>query len=606
MNFEQNKFGHPFNPGNSYFNDLSGRIQQRIGIEAIKLHENVEPKIEFAKKQRQAPVQLTVEFGYPLTAEKIEKENNNSGNEISAVMEVNLSSSTDETPSNHTNTITDIGEIHIEPIHLKPNATPYWHEFNADDELEGLVLDSDGQEMSEITINGDLAFDLDQQIFHEAAQIAVDESPIVYENITDLHSSPIGDEVFQKEEVQENQSPILDEIKNQIVSSENIVDEFSAVVIVENNQSLENPSLIIDSTSNEITSTEISNEISSEFENFNRESAIFDEVNKELALFVNGVNIPKDEDEFVPSFAFSFVPDVTVDTENHSNIALHDLKIEVVDVVSRIITQEISSIESVEEVYDTIVPQEIKNELTLNDNLEGNDLNVVTEMTFSDAELDSLHEQLTHQILDNQMGSELESNNVEEKGFAGEIELEFSDADLDLLHESMSNELPETEMVIHEMQTKPVVSKNENVYASSNSNIEAETVPFKPSMFDLIPWSSVFGILASLMAIASAWFIWNSIQKPIAIDEFIDKTIAPTVQVVAPVSNETPSVELNLSPSEYIASSIIEEANSPEQTENTFIFSNLSERSKVSAVELEKLGLTTLDLEDGFFEEPIF
>jgi hypothetical protein len=204
------------------------------------------------------------------------------------------------------------------------------------------------------------------------------------------------------------------------------------------------------------------------------------------------------------------------------------------------------------------------------------------------------------------MGSELESNIVEEKGFAGEIELEFSDADLDLLHESMSNELPETEMVIHEMQTKPVVSKIENVYASSNSNIEAETVPFKPSMFDLIPWSSVFGILASLMAIASAWFIWNSIQKPIAIDEFIDKTIAPTVQVVAPVSNETPSVELNLSPSEYIASSIIEEANSPEQTENTFIFSNLSERSKVSAVELEKLGLTTLDLEDGFFEEPIF
>lgn len=606
MNFEQNKFGHPFNPGNSYFNDLSGRIQQRIGIEAIKLHENVEPKIEFAKKQRQAPVQLTVEFGYPLTAEKIEKENNNSGNEISAVMEVNLSSSTDETPSNHTNTITDIGEIHIEPIHLKPNATPYWHEFNADDELEGLVLDSDGQEMSEITINGDLAFDLDQQIFHEAAQIAVDESPIVYENITDLHSSPIGDEVFQKEEVQENQSPILDEIKNQIVSSENIVDEFSAVVIVENNQSLENPSLIIDSTSNEITSTEISNEISSEFENFNRESAIFDEVNKELALFVNGVNIPKDEDEFVPSFAFSFVPDVTVDTENHSNIALHDSKIEVVDVVSGIITQEISSIESVEEVYDTIVPQEIKNELTLNDNLEGNDLNVVTEMTFSDAELDSLHEQLTHQILDNKMGSELESNIVEEKGFAGEIELEFSDADLDLLHESMSNELPETEMVIHEMKTKPVVSKIENVYASSNSNIEAETVPFKPSMFDLIPWSSVFGILASLMAIASAWFIWNSIQKPIAIDEFIDKTIAPTVQVVAPVSNETPSVELNLSPSEYIASSIIEEANSPEQTENTFIFSNLSERSKVSAVELEKLGLTTLDLEDGFFEEPIF
>jgi len=606
MNFEQNKFGHPFNPGNSYFNDLSGRIQQRIGIEAIKLHENVEPKIEFAKKQRQAPVQLTVEFGYPLTAEKIEKENNNSGNEISAVMEVNLSSNTDETPSNHTNTITDIGEIHIEPIHLKPNATPYWHEFNADDELEGLVLDSDGQEMSEITINGDLAFDLDQQIFHESAQIVEDESPIVYENITHMPSSSNGDDFFEVKDLQENQSPILDEVKNEIGSSENIVEEFSAEVIVENNQSLESSSVIIDSTPIEIISTEISNELSSGFENLNRESAILDEANKELTSFDNGVNISEDEDEFVPSFAFSFVSDVKDDAENHSNIAFHDSKIEVVDVVSETMTQEISSIESLEEVYDTIVTQEINNELTLNDNLEYDDRNVVTEMTFSDAELDSLHEQLTHQILDNKMGSELESNIVEEKGIAGEIELEFSDADLDLLHESMSNELPETDMVIHEMQTKPVVSKIEKVYASSNSNIEAETVPFKPSMFDLIPWSSVFGILASLMAIASAWFIWNSIQKPIAIDEFIDRTIAPTVQVVAPISKETPSVELNLSPSDYIASSIIEEANSTEQAENTFIFSNLSERSKVSAVELEKLGLTTLDLEDGFFEEPIF
>jgi molybdopterin-guanine dinucleotide biosynthesis protein A len=213
---------------------------------------------------------------------------------------------------------------------------------------------------------------------------------------------------------------------------------------------------------------------------------------------------------------------------------------------------------------------------------------------------------LTHQILPNKRRSELDATVIDQKGSAGIVELEFSDSDLDLIHESMSNELPETKMVIHEIQTNPVVTKIDKVYASSNSNIEAETVPFKPSMFDLIPWSSLFGILASLMAIASAWFIWNSIQKPIAIDEFIDRTIAPTVQVVAPVSKETAAVELNLSPSEYIASSIVEEANSSEQTKNTFVFSNLSERSKVSAVELEKLGLITLDIELGFFEEPIF
>ena len=606
MNFEQNKFGHPFNPGSSYFNDLSVRIQQRIGIEAIKLHENVEPKIEFAKKQHQAPVQLTVEFGYPLTAEKIEKENNNAVNEISAVKDVNLSANIDETPLNDNNKITDIGEIHIEPIHLKPNATPYWHEFNADDELEGLVLDSEGQEMSEITINGDLAFDLDQQIFHETAQIASDESSILDENINHLAPSSIGDDIFELKEIQENQSLILDEVNIEIGSSENIVDEFSAEVIVENNQSLESPSLIIDSTLNEIISTEINNEINSEIENINRESAISDEANIELSSSVNDVNILEGEDEFIPSFAFSFVPEVAVDIENHSNIALHDSQIEQVEVVSEIIAEEIVSIESVGEIYDTIATEEIKNEFILNDNLERDERKVLTEMTFSDAELDSLHEKLTHQILSNKRRSELDATVIDQKGSAGIVELEFSDSDLDLIHESMSNELPETKMVIHEIQTNPVVTKIDKVYASSNSNIEAETVPFKPSMFDLIPWSSLFGILASLMAIASAWFIWNSIQKPIAIDEFIDRTIAPTVQVVAPVSKETAAVELNLSPSEYIASSIVEEANSSEQTKNTFVFSNLSERSKVSAVELEKLGLITLDIEHGFFEEPIF
>ena len=606
MNFEQNKLGHPFNPGNSYFNDLSVRIQQRIGIEAIKLHENIEPKIEFAKNLRQAPVQLTVEFGYPLTAEKIEKQNNNAVNEISAVKDVNLSSNTDETPLNDNNKITDIGEIHIEPIHLKPNATPYWHEFNADDELEGLVLDSDGQEMSEITINGDLAFDLDQQIFHETAQITSDESSILDENIKHLTPSPIVDDIFDLKETEENQSLIIDEVNIEIGSSENTIAEFSAEVIVENNQSLESPSLIIDSTTNEIISTEINNEITSGIENINRESAISDEANIELSSSVNDVNILESEDEFVPSFAFSFVPEVVVDIENHSNIDLHDSQIEEVDVIAEIIAEEIVSNKSVGEIYDTIVPAEIKNEFILNDHLERDDRKVVTEMSFSDAELDSLHEKLTHQILSNKMRSELDATVVDQKGSAGIVELEFSDSDLDLIHDSMSKELPKTEMLIHEIQTNPVVTKIDKVYASSNSNIEAQTVPFKPSMFDIIPWSSVFGILASLMAIASAWFIWNSIQKPIAIDEFIDRTIAPTVQVVAPVKNVTAAIELNLSPSEYIASSILEEANSPEETKNTFVFSNLSERSKVSAVVLEKLGLITLDIEDGFFEEPIF
>ena len=121
---------------------------------------------------------------------------------------------------------------------------------------------------------------------------------------------------------------------------------------------------------------------------------------------------------------------------------------------------------------------------------------------------------------------------------------------------------------------------------------------------DLIPWSSVFGVVASLMAIAAAWFIWNSIQKPMAIDEFIDKAV-----VAAPASQsaiENTAVAENLSPEEYIATSIIEDATVGNSDETSFNFSELSERSRVSAVELEKLGLTSLNLEDPFFEESIF
>ena len=109
----------------------------------------------------------------------------------------------------------------------------------------------------------------------------------------------IGDDIFELKEVQENQSLILDEVNIEIGSSENIVDEFSAEVIVENNQSLESPSLIIDSTLNEIISTEINNEINSEIENINRESAISDEANIELSSSANDVNILESEDELL-------------------------------------------------------------------------------------------------------------------------------------------------------------------------------------------------------------------------------------------------------------------------------------------------------------------
>jgi hypothetical protein len=120
----------------------------------------------------------------------------------------------------------------------------------------------------------------------------------------------------------------------------------------------------------------------------------------------------------------------------------------------------------------------------------------------------------------------------------------------------------------------------------------------------MIPWSSVFGIVASLMAVASAWFIWNSIQKPIAIDEFIDSKIAPIVsQVNTPSAVESIDNTLSLAPADFIANEIMTEAENPATAENNFNFVNLPEQSKISAVVLESNGLTTLELEDGFFED---
>ncbi len=589
MNFEQNKFGHPFNPGNGYFNDLSGRIQQRAGIEVIKIQENVEPKIEFTRKQRQAPVQLTVEFGFPLTSEKIEKDNN-------------------ETLANQNNTITDIGEIHIEPINLKPNATPYWHEFNADDELEGLVLDSEGQEMSDITITGDLAFDLDQQIFHETTSISTIESANKNETIVDISPSPIVDEVVEFNEIQNVTSNYIDEISNELISSTNAVEEITPEAIVDLQQSIEAISLDSDAVITEITSTEINAEVSNEIENINREFAIADESSSEIVSLLNGAKESQIEEEYVPSFAFSFVPEVAEEVQNQVEIAIPETTfIEEVQSVNEVMSEPIVGYETTEMVAEVNVPQEIINEVIANDLIERDERQVITELTFSDADLDSLHEQLSSQ-LEPMKTNTIEVPVAEVKNSISEVELEFSDAELDLLHESMSNELPKTETVSATKSIQKEFSKQHKVYAEANSNsrIEEETVVYKPSIFDMIPWSSVFGVVASLMAIASAWFIWNSIQKPIAIDEFIDKTIAPTVQVATPVSGETVAIESNLSPSEYIATSILEDINSTESTENTFRFSELSERSKVSAVELEKLGLTTLNLEDGFFEEPIF
>lgn len=182
-----------------------------------------------------------------------------------------------------------------------------------------------------------------------------------------------------------------------------------------------------------------------------------------------------------------------------------------------------------------------------------------------------------------------------------DVELAFPSDELDSLHEQMTGEV-ETKSQYQPTFTKYQPSATARV---ATSEIEPPAQPskrieIKPNWTDFIPWSTIFGIVASLMAVASAYFIWNSIQKPIAIDEYIDQTIAPKVSnsVITPNTQTTAQVEINLPPADFIAADILDNVSENSSTTN---FKNLSERSKISAVELEKAGLTVLNVEDEIF-----
>ena len=113
MDFKSNKMSQPFNPNSNYFQGLSNNIQSRVGIEVKNVVETKAPIIEFNKKQK--PIQLTVEFGFPLTAEKniaVESIQNQDEDAVDTNIETNqIIGSSDNLVKDD-----EIGQIHIEPI----------------------------------------------------------------------------------------------------------------------------------------------------------------------------------------------------------------------------------------------------------------------------------------------------------------------------------------------------------------------------------------------------------------------------------------------------------------------------------------------------------
>ena len=624
MDFQSNKINQPFNPSPNYFQGLSNNIQNRVGIEVKNVVETKAPKIEFNKNQK--PIQLTVEFGFPLIAEKNTAIDSSESQNVETFESNNITDQIIDSPNNLVKD-DEFGQIHIEPIQLAANPNPYWHNFNSDDELEGLVLDSEGQEMSDITINGDAMFDIDQHFLRkEKPEMGVIE---IAETINEVEAiNPLVHEL--EINTTEIAPSVIENISSVVIEQEKPENDLFSVVndaeIVKNDISL-----VVESTQEEETFFSFSftpeiaevTEITNDIESIEAAPIVNEIESIEVAPILNEIESIEVVSVVSEIESIEVAPIVSeIESIEVVSIVNEIESIEVASIVNEIESIEVSpivnEIESIEvaPIISEVISEESNEIIEFSNELHSiAENNQAIEYSFSDAELDNLHDQMSQQFEVAQPEQKVAKNNQSEisantfvEFSTNEIvfdpEREYTDAELDLLHEQLSKEIE---------ASKPRVSEPVNV-AKNNVESKARVVvtdshqepilEAKTPIMEMIPWSSVFGIVASMMAVASAWFIWNSIQKPIAIDEFIDSKIAPMVsQVNAPVPADNVDKTLSLAPADFIANEILTEIENPSTAENNFNFVNLSEQSKISAVVLESNGLTTLDLEDNFFED---
>ncbi len=191
----------------------------------------------------------------------------------------------------------------------------------------------------------------------------------------------------------------------------------------------------------------------------------------------------------------------------------------------------------------------------------------------------------------NELAAPIENEIVEE--------IEYDSIELDLLHEEMEKRQQS------EVSTQEVYDTLEN--RSESSQTVEENTQEKKSWS--IPWGSIFGAVASLVAVAAAWFVWTVIQKPMAIDDWADQNVVAANTPENPIVNSTK--EEKNTPKEFQVPSLdtdvglvydlIVEDNLP--IHRNIEFQELSEQGRISSVELEKEGLMVLELEDVIFDE---
>jgi hypothetical protein len=180
-------------------------------------------------------------------------------------------------------------------------------------------------------------------------------------------------------------------------------------------------------------------------------------------------------------------------------------------------------------------------------------------------------------------------------------ELEFSDEDLDKLHAEMTGESFVPAQVAYEKDSNPVIMQKAQAVKVENSTAEIsdERIP----LWAMIPWSSLLGVVASLFAVAAAWFIWNQIQKPLTVEQRVARAVqsAPAAAAVS-ASPEKKELDIEALPASHqVIYDMIQEGTSTNKNEMNF--NQMPEQSRISSVELERNGLTVLDLEDQIFDE---
>lgn len=181
-------------------------------------------------------------------------------------------------------------------------------------------------------------------------------------------------------------------------------------------------------------------------------------------------------------------------------------------------------------------------------------------------------------------------------------ELEFSDEDLDRLHAEMTGESFVPAQAPVERESAPV--KMEQPKVSKVEKPTSENSEERVPLWAMIPWSSLLGVVASLFAVAAAWFVWNQIQKPLTVEQRVARAVQSVPVAAAAVKTSPEKKELNieaLPASHQVIYDMIQEGTSADK--HVMNFNQMPEQSRISSVELERNGLTVLDLEDQIFDE---